>query len=139
MEYRTEINKSIKYIENNLCEELKLKDIAMQSNFSEFYFDKLFRRFTGVSAMEYVRRRRLTEAALDLGKTSEKITDIAFKYQFSSEESFSRAFRKAYGISPRKYRDNVNIMKSNENIKIFINNSGCCPSSSEDLSLSMAA
>lgn len=139
MEYRTEINKSIEYIENNLCEELKLKNIAMQSNFSEFYFDKLFRKFTGVSAMEYVRRRRLTEAALDLEKTKERVTDIAFKYQFGSEESFSRAFRKAYGISPRKYRDTINVMKNNRNIKMFARIPELCPLSSEDAVLSMAA
>ncbi len=55
--------------------------------------------------MEYVRKRRLSEAAMELAQTDEKITDIAFKYQFSSEESFSRAFKKLYGASPRDYRN----------------------------------
>lgn len=115
MDYQSKIQNSIDYIENNLSEELKLNDIAKQSYFSGFYFHKLFRKFTGTSVMEYVRNRRLAEAASDLVKTGEKITDIAFKYQFSSEESFSRAFKRIYGMSPRKYRTINSIVSYNEN------------------------
>ncbi|KPU44820.1 transposon Tn10 TetD protein [Oxobacter pfennigii] len=108
MEYATKIQKSINFIENNLCEKLKLSDIAKQSYFSEFYFHKLFRNVTGAPVMEYIRQRRLNEASNDLLRTDEKITDIAFKYQFSSEESFSRAFKRVFGLSPRKYRNMIN-------------------------------
>jgi AraC family transcriptional regulator len=58
--------------------------------------------------MEYVRERRLAESAEALAKTDEKITDIAHKYQYGSEEAFSRAFRKVFGSSPRDYRNTWN-------------------------------
>lgn len=105
---KLKIQKSIDYIEKHLCESLKLGDIAKQSHFSEFHFHRIFRKTTGKTVMEYVRERRLSEAAKELEETDEKITDIAFKYQFSSEEVFSRTFKKFYYTSPRNYRNDAN-------------------------------
>ncbi len=113
MDQKAKIQESIKYIENNLCEEINLKNIARQAFFSDFYFHRLFRSITGKSVMEYVRERRLAESAEALAKTDEKITDIAHKYQYGSEEAFSRAFRKVFGISPREYRNTWN---ENQNV-----------------------
>jgi AraC-like DNA-binding protein len=104
MNNKLRIQKSIDYIEIHLCDDIKLAEIAKQSYFSEFHFNRLFKKAMGTSVMEYVRERRLSEAAMELTETNEKITDIALKYQFSSEESFSRAFKKRYGASPRYYR-----------------------------------
>lgn len=105
MNYKLQIQNSIDYIEKHLCENIKLGEIAKQSHFSEFHFHRLFHKAVGTSVMEHVRKRRLSEAAMELEETDEKITNIAFKYQFSSEESFSRAFKKLYGASPRDYRN----------------------------------
>jgi len=105
MNQKLQIQKSIEYIEKHLNENINLNEIAKQSHFSEFHFHRLFSKSVGVSVMEYVRQRRLSEAARDLAGTDEKITDIAFKYQFSSEEAFSRSFKRLYTISPRAYRN----------------------------------
>lgn len=101
---KQEIQHSVDYIEKHLCDDIKLNEIARQSHFSEFHFHRLFSKAVGTSVMEYVRLRRLNEAANELTETTEKITDIALKYQFSSAESFSRAFKRIYGKSPREYR-----------------------------------
>ena len=105
MNNKPQIQNSIDYIEKHLCESIKLREIARQSHFSEFHFHRLFRKAVGATVMEYIRNRRLSEAATELADTEEKITNIAFKYQFSSEESFSRAFKKLKGLSPREYRN----------------------------------
>lgn len=137
MKYKTEIQNSINYIENNLCNEINLIDIAKQSHYSEFYFHRLFHNVIGTPVMGYVRKRRLNEAAIDLIKTNEMITDIAFKYQFSSEESFSRAFKKVYSMSPRKYRNAKIEISYSENICIF--NKYSKPYSNSETTFSMAA
>lgn len=102
-----QIQNSIDYIEKHLCENITLHEIAKQSHFSEFHFHRIFRKIIGASVMEYVRKRRLSQAAAELTQTDEKVTGIAFKYQFSSEEAFSRAFKKLYGACPRDYRNNI--------------------------------
>ncbi|ATW27925.1 helix-turn-helix transcriptional regulator [Candidatus Formimonas warabiya] len=104
MDNKLKIQNSIDYIEKHLGEKIKLDQIAKQSYFSEFHFHRLFREAIGTTVMNYIRTRRLSEAARELVKTDAKITDIAFKYQFSSEESFSRAFKKLYGTTPRNFR-----------------------------------
>jgi AraC-like DNA-binding protein len=107
MNNKLQIKRSIDYIERNLSEDIKLDEIAKQSYFSEFHFHRLFHKTVGAPVMDYVRKRRLSEASKELAETEEKITDIALKYQFSSEETFSRAFKKLYGLSPREYRQNT--------------------------------
>jgi len=104
MDYRNNIQNSIDYIENNLSEKIELNSLAKRSYFSQFHFHRLFHKFVGESIMDYVRKRRLSEAAKDLKVTDLKINEIALFYQFNSQESFSRAFKKNYGITPREYR-----------------------------------
>lgn len=106
MDYTMNIQNSIDYIEENLCEKIKVSDVAKHSHFSQFYFHRLFHAVVGEPMMEYVRKRRLSEAAIELVKTDKKVTDIALAYQFSSLESFTRAFKKIYGMTPREYRNN---------------------------------
>lgn len=109
MNNKLQLNRSIEYIEKNLSENIKLNEIARQSFFSEFHFHRLFHKTVGTPVMDYVRKRRLFEASKELAETEEKITDIALKYRFSSEESFSRAFKKLYGLSPREYRKSMRV------------------------------
>jgi AraC family transcriptional regulator len=98
------IKKSVEYINRNLCNEIKLKDIAEKSFFSEFHFHRIFKKNMGMSVMNYVKEKRLEKAAYDLKFSNEKITDIAFKYQYNSEEGFSRAFKRIYQLNPSAYR-----------------------------------
>ncbi len=105
MSNKLDIGASVDFIEKHLCDDIKLDDIAKRSYFSEFHFHRLFRREAGTSVMNYIRTRRLSRAAAELAGTEEDITGIALKYQFSSEESFSRAFKRQYGICPRNYRN----------------------------------
>lgn len=112
MSNKFDIGASIEFIEKHLCDNIKLEDIAKRSYFSEFHFHRLFRSEAGTSVMNYIRTRRLSRAAEELAYTEEDITGIALKYQFSSEESFSRAFKREYGICPRDYRNAARVIVS---------------------------
>lgn len=104
MKYDACIKKSIKYIEDNLDKKIELEELADKVFLSKYYFHRIFHASMGEPVAEYVRKRRLTEAAKELLNTNNKIIDIALKYQFSSQEAFTKAFKRIYGIPPREYR-----------------------------------
>lgn len=78
--------------------------IAEAAAMSPWYFTRLFRLLAGMSVMDYVRRRRMTEAARRLVVTDEPILDIAVRYDFGSQQSFTRAFKQCFGLTPGKVR-----------------------------------
>ena len=98
------LNDSITYIENHLCDEIDLQEIAKRSCVTADSFLRFFSYITGMTLKEYIRRRRLTLAADDLRNTTDKVIDIAIKYGYDSADAFSRAFRDQHSILPSAYR-----------------------------------
>ena len=68
-------------------------------------FCRLFKKYTGLSPLEYVRARRLSRAALELRDARKRVLDVALEYAFGSHEGFTRAFSSEFGISPKRYRE----------------------------------
>ncbi len=99
MDLITELNQAIEYIEDNLDNELQLKDVARVTSYSPYHFQRIFNYISGISLSEYIRRRRLSAATFDL-QNGEKVIDVAMKYGYISADSFSRAFVKQHGITP---------------------------------------
>jgi AraC family transcriptional regulator len=64
----------------------------------------MFHALVGHSLKEYIRKRRLSEAAARLVTTQESLIQIAFDFQFGTQESFTRAFRSMFGITPGRFR-----------------------------------
>jgi AraC family transcriptional regulator len=108
MQTKEYLQSVVDYIEENLHQNLSVDQLASHVGFSKFYLNRLFSTYSGFSLMEYVRKRKLYAAMNDL-KSSQRIIDIAIKYQYSSERSFSRAFVSEFGHSPSYYRKNPSI------------------------------
>ncbi len=106
MTYQERIECSIRFIEENLSKKISLQEIASAAFFSEYHFHRIFHAITGENVMYYLRKRRLTEAAKSLLISDSTILKIALEYQFDSQESFTRAFKQMFGITPGKYRQN---------------------------------
>jgi AraC-like DNA-binding protein len=104
MENEQKIRESLDYIEQNLAGELKLEDLAGTVYLSKYHYHRLFHRLTGESVKQYINKRRMAEAASDLMQTDIRILDIAIKYQYGSQEAFTRAFKRLYGMPPAEYR-----------------------------------
>lgn len=96
----------IEYIEGNLKNPLTVGKVADKAGYSLFYFTRLFNSIVKHSPYDYIIRRRLSEAAVDLANTKKKIIDIALDYQFNNPETFSRAFYKMFEILPKKIKNN---------------------------------
>jgi AraC-like DNA-binding protein len=86
---------------------LSVEQIAEAIGISSGHLQHIFRQSSGGTVGEYVRERRLAYCRRDLADASlihQSITSIAFRWGFSESSSFSRAFRNAFQISPRRYR-----------------------------------
>lgn len=104
MDYKEKIQTSLEYIEENLSEKILLDNLAKDAFLSKYHYHRLFHEIIGETVMSYIRKRRLNEAAKELIENNSKIVDIALKYQFGSQEAFSRAFKKMFKVSPGEYR-----------------------------------
>ena len=105
MENKNLIDKAIGFIQMNPKDNLSLQSIADNAGFSLTYFDAIFRQHTGYSPVEYARIYKLTRSALALRRTQKTVLDIALDFGYASPESFARAFKNFYSITPSEYRE----------------------------------
>lgn len=105
------LNEIINYIENNLENEIEYEKLAKILGVNEYTMKSIFSLICNMSVAEYIRKRRLSNAGVDLYKNSLKIIDIALKYQYENATSFSRAFEKFHGIKPSNVKNNPNKLK----------------------------
>lgn len=87
-------------------EQITLKLLAKKFGYSEYHFSRKFKEISGMQFRDYLRFRKLAFALKSVRDTDDGILDIALDYGFSSHESFTRAFKDAYGITPSEYRHN---------------------------------
>jgi len=82
-----------------------LADLAARDGRSPFHLQRVFRASVGESPLQFSRRVRLQRAAASLLVTNRSVFEVALDAGFESHESFSRAFRARFDISPRKFRE----------------------------------
>lgn len=124
MEWTESIGKAIRFIEDNITEDITVDMIAEHVNISSFYFQKGFAMLCGFTIAEYIRNRRLALAGNDLATGNEKIIDIALEYGYDSPDSFTRAFTRFHGVTPTAARKNQVMLKSFAPLKIKISLEG---------------
>lgn len=105
MENKNLIDKAIRFIQNNPKDNLSLQSIADNAGFALTYFNAIFRQHTGYSPVEYARIYKLTRSALELRRTQKTVLDIALDFGYANPESFTRAFKSFYSITPSEYRE----------------------------------
>jgi DNA gyrase inhibitor GyrI/AraC-like DNA-binding protein len=106
-EYLKRINRVIGYIERNLDGDLGLVGLAGLVYFSQFHFHRIFSAVVGESLNVFVVRKRIERIAAILAVgTDVPLVELAYRYGFEHPSSFSRAFKKFYGVSPTEFRRN---------------------------------
>lgn len=102
-DHQTRINRVFEYIEKNLDANLSLTTIADIAFFSPFHFHRVFKGITGETLNEYITRRRVEKAALELLHKNVAVSEAGLKYGFADNSSFTRTFKKFYGVSPTAF------------------------------------
>jgi len=104
IDHKIRINRVFEYIERNLDRDLSLLSLSEIAFFSPFHFHRIFKAISGETIGEYVTRRRIEKSALDLIHKNIAVAEIYLKYGFSDNSSYTRTFKKFYGVSPTEFR-----------------------------------
>lgn len=107
------VDTMVNWIEANITRNPTLAEMSNYVGYSQFYCSSKFREYVGLTFKQYLSKRRLAVAAMEVKNTQHRLLDIALKYGFSCQESFTRAFANAYGCTPSQYR------KSSATIELF--------------------
>lgn len=99
------INKALSYIHKNLESNLSLDNISKTAHFSPFHFHRIFKAFTKETLNQYIVRKRLEKAsAVLLKKKNVTILELYLQFGFTSNSSFTRAFKTYYVFNTRNLR-----------------------------------
>ncbi len=108
-EYLRRINNVLEFITMNLDSELNLSILANKAYYSPFHFHRLFTAIIGETPNQYILRKRIERAAYQLKKDNElSISEIILNNGFESNSSFTKAFKRHYGVTPTFLKKNSN-------------------------------
>ena len=104
MKYLEQVQRGIDFIEERLAFDLQTAEVARHAGISHWHFQRIFKALTHETLKGYIRSRRLSVALEGLRSTESRIIEIALAAGFQSQESFTRAFKAAFGVTPAGYR-----------------------------------
>lgn len=112
MEWIERLNGAISYIEDHLTDGIDYEQLGRIACCSSYHFQRMFTYMAGVSLSEYIRRRKMSLAAVDLQSKNMKIIDVAGKYGYHSPTAFNRAFQSVHGMAPSAVKNEGVSVKS---------------------------
>ena len=127
MEWLKKLSDAIAYIEQNLDAEISYEEAARIACCSPYYFQRMFSYVAGISLSDYIRRRRMSQAAFDLQRCDARVLDVALKYGYTSPTAFNRAFQKVHGIPPTAAKNIGKTLHAYPPIQFSVNITGGSP------------
>ena len=112
MEWVERLNQSMNYIEEHLTDEIDYEQLGRIACCSAYHYQRMFTYMAGISLAEYIRRRKMSLAAVDLQGGNSRIIDIAEKYGYHSPTAFNRAFQSFHGVAPSSVKNEGVSVKS---------------------------
>ena len=100
MEWIERLNKAMDYIEEHLTDEIDYGQLGRIACCSSYHFQRMFSYMAGMTLSEYIRKRKMSLAAVDLQGGDAKIVDVAEEYGYHSPTAFNRAFQAIHGVAP---------------------------------------
>lgn len=97
------VQKMQNYIEEHILEEIKAEELAQLTGYSPVHVRRLFLEWTKYTPAEYIRRLKLSKAALMLRDQSCRVVDAVMEFGFGSVDGFQRAFKREFGYNPKEY------------------------------------
>jgi len=99
-----QVQRGVDFVEAHLDEQIRLGDVAAKAGMSQWHFQRVFKALTNETLKTYIRSRRMAIALHQLLETDARIIEIALAAGFESQEAFTRAFQRAFRMTPHRYR-----------------------------------
>jgi AraC family transcriptional regulator len=112
------VQRGVDYVEANLDFDIQSVDVAHHAGISQWHFQRVFKALTNETLMTYIRSRRFSRSLDALANTRERVLDIALSAGFDTQESFTRAFKKAFSVTPAHYRKHASALSFMRKIRI---------------------
>jgi len=100
MDHNEVIERALIHIEDHLQQSLTVESVANTFNMSKYYFHRLFSAMMSCSLNQYILSRRLNASLTFIQNKNSSLTDIAYQLNFGTQASFTRAFKRQYGVAP---------------------------------------
>lgn len=107
----------IAFIQEHYTENMSIREIARVCHFSQAHFMNFFKRFAGMTCVEYINHYRLSRAAETLVTTDLPVMETALENGFHNISYFNKLFRREFGATPREYRRAAVGMGKEEGLK----------------------
>lgn len=114
--YLQSVYKVIFYIEKNYANDLSLEELSLVAGFSKYHFHRIFKSIMDENVGDYIRRVRLN-STISKFKMNKNITQIALESGYETNASFTKAFKKRFGMSPREFSKTLKKIERNKMIK----------------------
>lgn len=101
------MEKILNYVEENYRERISLADLSQLCQYNASYLSTYFKQHVGINFYDYLTRVRLREATWELCSTDNSVPEVAENHGFADTKAFNASFRKAFGMSPKEYRQRV--------------------------------
>ena len=111
------VYKVMEYVKANYSKKLTLDDIARHVYLSRSYLSSIFKEETGQSLFSYVNSVRVEKSRMFLLDNSISLVDISEMCGFEDQSYFTKVFKKAMGVSPKKYRDSRGVLPNTNNVQ----------------------
>lgn len=112
MEWIERLNESIRYIEEHLTDEIDYEELGRIACCSSYHYQRMFTYMAGVTLTEYIRRRKMSLAAVELQNTELRVIDVGEKYGYQSPTAFNRAFQSVHGVTPSSVKNGGMVVSS---------------------------
>ena len=118
--YERAAQAAAQHIVDSMDDALDLAELARHAALSPLHFHRIFRGMLGETPLELHRRLRLERAAWRLCRAGARVTQVAFEAGYETHESFTRAFRDAYAVSPSEFSEQAQIPRNGcEQTRLF--------------------
>ncbi|MFA9467013.1 MAG: GyrI-like domain-containing protein [Velocimicrobium sp.] len=111
MDWIKRLNSAMNYIEENITDSMDMENVSKIAGCSSYHFQRMFVYMTEVPISEYIRKRKMSLAAVDI-MNGEKVIDVAIKYGYESPTAFNRAFKSIHNIAPSKMKEDGVVVKA---------------------------